>query len=435
MTIRFAHILKKLSPAARALSVPAPLSLFFLTYFVLIAAVNPYFSLWLAHHGYSASQIGLLLGIPPLMRVFGPTSWGRLADRTGQRARWIQWMAGLSCVGLCVLAFAPYAQEWRVVLAVLGLVVMHAMLSGQVPLAEALLLSHLGSNTAGYGRVRLWGSVGFFIAVLVMGTLLDWVGIELLLLMGGVVLLWHFAATLRLKDAPNQSPAHSPAPPALGLMQVLRLPYVALFLLASFFMVFGHMALYIYFSLYLEAAGYSKFVIGALWALSTVGEIAYFWWQKPLTGSMIDGYARCYWVGVARFGLLAWVAIPLGSPLWLLAALQLLHASTFAVHHGASMAYVRQLFPAQAGSTANALFNTVTYGCAGVLGALVCAAMWPVFGAQGVFTLSAASCAVGGVLAWRLRLNLKSNPVESSPKPAAEILPANGARVTPSSVT
>lgn len=394
--------------AALRRHLPAPLSLFFLTYFIFIAAVNPYFSLWLAHHGYSASHIGVLLGIPPLMRVFGPTSWGRLADRSGQRAPWIRLMACCSLVGLVLVGLAPYTGEWRLIIAVLGLGGMHAMLSGQVPLAEALLLSSLGSNTAGYGRVRLYGSVGFFVAVLVMGTLLDFAGIGILLGLGAGVLLCHVAATMRLQDTPQTvNTIEHGAIKGFTLWRVLSLPNVALFLAGAFLMVFGHMALYIYFSLYLESVGYSKVLIGGLWALSTVGEIAYFWWQKPLVGSVLDGYARCYWMGVVRFGLLAWVAIPLGSPLWLLALLQLLHTSTFAVHHSASMAYVRQLFPANAGSTANALFNTVTYGCAGVLGALACAAIWPRWGAQGVFSMSAASCALGGVLAWRLRLRLK----------------------------
>lgn len=317
-------------------------------------------------------------------------------------------MACCSLVGLVLVGLAPYTGEWRLIIAVLGLGGMHAMLSGQVPLAEALLLSSLGSNTAGYGRVRLYGSVGFFVAVLVMGTLLDFAGIGILLGLGAGVLLCHVAATMRLQDTPQTvNTIEHGAIKGFTLWRVLSLPNVALFLAGAFLMVFGHMALYIYFSLYLESVGYSKVLIGGLWALSTVGEIAYFWWQKPLVGSVLDGYARCYWMGVVRFGLLAWVAIPLGSPLWLLALLQLLHTSTFAVHHSASMAYVRQLFPANAGSTANALFNTVTYGCAGVLGALACAAIWPRWGAQGVFSMSAASCALGGVLAWRLRLRLK----------------------------
>jgi hypothetical protein len=70
------------------------------------------------------------------------------------------------------------------------------------------------------------------------------------------------------------------------------------------------------------------------------------------------------------------------------------------------MVLVKRLFPASAGSTANALFNTVTYGLAGTLGALVCAALWAGFanhGAQAVFTMSAAACALGGLLALRLR--------------------------------
>jgi PPP family 3-phenylpropionic acid transporter len=96
----------------------------------------------------------------------------------------------------------------------------------------------------------------------------------------------------------------------------------------------------------------------------------------------------------------------MGSPLWLLLILQLLHTMTFAVHHAASMVLVKRLFPASAGSTANALFNTVTYGLAGTLGALVCAFIWHAFaenGAQAIFAMSAGVCALGGVLAWRLR--------------------------------
>jgi PPP family 3-phenylpropionic acid transporter len=185
-----------------------------------------------------------------------------------------------------------------------------------------------------------------------------------------------------------------------------------LFLAASFLMVSGHMGLYIYFSLYLEAVGYSKTIIGLLWVMSTVGEVVYFWWQGGAKGAAIQpltGYTRCYWAAVLRFGALAGIAIPLGSPLWLLIGLQLLHTMTFALHHAASMVLVKRLFPASAGSTANALFNTVTYGLAGVGGALVCAAIWSGFAnsatqaAQAVFAMSAAVCAAGGVLAWRLR--------------------------------
>jgi PPP family 3-phenylpropionic acid transporter len=294
-------------------------------------------------------------------------------------------------------------------LALLGLVIMHAMLSGQVPMTESLLLQKLGANTHLYGRVRLFGSLGFIAAVMALGPLLDWLGTQWLLPLGAVMLLAHMGNSWRLDDAP---PIPATQRKHTSLMRLCRLPHVPLFLVTSFLMVFGHMALYIYFSLYLESVGYSKTIIGLLWVMSTVGEVVYFWWQghsKANTSQPLNGYTRTYWVAVVRFGALAGLAIPMGSPLWLLIGLQLLHTYTFAAHHAASMVLVKRLFPASAGSTANALFNTVTYGLAGVCGALVCAAVWSSYGtqttqaAQAVFALSACVCVMGGVLAWRLR--------------------------------
>jgi PPP family 3-phenylpropionic acid transporter len=393
-------------PSLKQVHILTALSTFFFTYFAFIGAVNPYFALWLQDSGYSAGQIGLMLAVPPALRLVGPTSWGRLADATGKRVKWLRLMAHVSAIGLLVVGLAPYGGEWRVHLALLGLGIMHAMLSGQVPLTEALLLQKLGANTHLYGRVRLYGSLGFIVAVMALGPLLDWLGTAWLLPLGAIMLLGHMANSWRLQDAP---PIASARQAPQSLWQLCRLPHVPLFLSASFLMVFGHMALYIYFSLYLESAGYSKTVIGFLWVMSTVGEVAYFWWQARASTQPLRGYTRSYWAAVLRFGAMAWVAIPLGSPLWLLIVLQLLHTFTFATHHAASMVLVKRLFPASAGSTANALFNTVTYGLAGTLGALVCAALWTAFGdegarnAQAVFTMSALACALGGLLALRLR--------------------------------
>jgi MFS transporter, PPP family, 3-phenylpropionic acid transporter len=382
------------------------LSTFFFTYFAFIGSMTTYFALWLQHSGYTPAQIGVMLALPPALRLIGPTSWGRLADATGKRVKWLRLMAHISALGLLIIALAPYAGEYRVWAALLGLAVLHAMLSGQVPLTESLLLQKLGANLQNYGRVRLFGSLGFVASVLLLGPALDWLGTQWLLGLGAIMLAAHIANSWRLQDEPAAPKAQRGH---VSLWGLFKQPHVPLFLASSFLMVFGHMALYIYFSLYLESAGYSKTMIGVLWAVSTVGEIAYFWFQARLKRDPLTGYTRCYWAAVLRFGALAWLAIPLGSPLWLLLLLQLLHTMTFAVHHAASMVLVKRLFPASAGSTANALFNTVTYGMAGTLGALVCAFIWRSFGthgAQAVYTMSALVCAAGGILAWRLRLTL-----------------------------
>ena len=56
------------------------LSNFYFLYFAFIGAFAPYFGLYLKSLGFSAFQIGVLLAVNPVARIFGPNIWGWLAD-------------------------------------------------------------------------------------------------------------------------------------------------------------------------------------------------------------------------------------------------------------------------------------------------------------------------------------------------------------------
>ena len=43
-----------------------------------------------------------------------------------------------------------------------------------MPLVEATTLTYLGKNTAHYGRIRSWGSIGFIVAVVGLGYAFDY---------------------------------------------------------------------------------------------------------------------------------------------------------------------------------------------------------------------------------------------------------------------
>ena len=61
-------------------------------------------------------------------------------------------------------------------------------------------------------------------------------------------------------------------PPHPPVWPVLRQPVVRWFFASAFFHVLAHMAVYVFFSLYLDALGYAKSTIGILWAVSVVVE-------------------------------------------------------------------------------------------------------------------------------------------------------------------
>ena len=48
------------------------LSNFYFWYFAFIGAFAPYFALYLKSLGFSAFQIGMLLAVNPVARIFGP---------------------------------------------------------------------------------------------------------------------------------------------------------------------------------------------------------------------------------------------------------------------------------------------------------------------------------------------------------------------------
>ena len=67
-------------------AVPAVrLGAFYFAYFGFVGAFAPYFSLYLKSLEFSAWDIGVLMSLLQVMRIFAPNIWGHIADRTGRR--------------------------------------------------------------------------------------------------------------------------------------------------------------------------------------------------------------------------------------------------------------------------------------------------------------------------------------------------------------
>lgn len=342
------------------------------TYFAAIGLFNPYAPLWFQSLGFSTLVIGAIASLQSWTRVVAPYAWSWVGDHGGRRVELIRLAtlgAVLSSLGLlAVQALQPMSDTELVVAVALTTALLFVANSGVVPLYEALL-AHLlhtpggGIDAQRYGRVRVWGSVGFIIAVTVFGLLLERFGIGVfpafVALMNALLLV----AAMRL-PATHADALHSePAPPVLPL---LRNPEVAWFFASIFFTVLAHTSLYAFFSLYLVSLGYGKGAVGALWAVSVAIEIVFFWTQ----GSWFPKLTAHRWLQVvAGVTVLRFAATAAGgawAPVLVLA--QLTHAITFAAHHAACIALVQRLFPGRLRGRGQALYTTLGYGVSGVVG-------------------------------------------------------------------
>jgi PPP family 3-phenylpropionic acid transporter len=364
-------------------------ALFFFAYYGYVGVFSPYASLYFADKNISATQIGILMSMMQVMRIFGPNLWGWVADHTRRRVLVLR----LTSVAAAAIFTGMFWGESFAYFFVL-LIVLNLFTSAQGPLSEAQMLSAMHGDLTHYGRLRLWGSVGFIFAVMVSGQLLDIFGITLMPTIALLLLLLVVVAAAGMREEVQQ--VHPHAMPSVRAL--LKQREVLAFFASTFLMVAAHAALYVYFSLYLAQIGYSKTVIGMMWSLGVIAEILFFYWQAPifrrysLRALMLLSLA----VGVVRFALIGFAA----DSLLLLLFAQLLHAATFGVHHSASVAVLQRWFAGPLQARGQALYISVSYGLGGSLGGLLLSACWDKFGAASVYTLASGLCAIGWVAAW-----------------------------------
>lgn len=365
------------------------LAVWYFWYFAFIGAFLPYFGLYLQSIGLSAGRIAVLMSLGQLMRLLAPLLWSWLADSTGRRVR-----IAVVSTAASFASFSVVFMTQDFVGLLIGMAILHFFWSASLPLVEALTLGHLAATPERYGRIRLWGSIGFILAVLGVGLLLDSAPIRAQLWVSWALLLGTLASALTLTEVKGH--ADRIAGP---IMEVLRQRKVVFLLAAGLFMTAAHGALYVFYSIHLVAQGYGKTVVGLLWTLGVVAEILVFLLMARISAeiSLRRILLACFALAALRFALIGWTA----GILALLVLAQLLHGASFGAHHAATMSALNRWFAAGQQARAQALYGSVAYGAGGLGGALLAGILWESAGPEIAFSAAAGLALVGLILVWR----------------------------------
>jgi PPP family 3-phenylpropionic acid transporter len=367
---------------------------FYFFYFAYLGAYTPFFTLYLLWVGRSAVEIGVLMALPAVARIVAPHLWGWLADAAGRQTPLLRatTAAGVVCF---FGVFAGNGFHWLFAV----LLLMSFFLSACLPLVEATTLAHLGENTGRYGPVRVWGSIGYIVAVVGIGYALDWTSVHFLPWMVAATMVGMLAYCWRIPE-PRTVPHASDA---LPIWSILGRPEVVALIAACALMAVAHGPYYTFYSIHLVGLGYSKAMTGWLWALGVVCEIVIFLWLPrlyaafPLRAILIASFA----LAVVRFLMIGWGA----QHLAVLLLAQGLHAATFGSFHAAAIGIVHQLFRGRHQARGQAIYGSLTYGVGGTVGALASGYAWEYLGPGPTFTLASAA-ALAGMLLLRSKLRL-----------------------------
>jgi PPP family 3-phenylpropionic acid transporter len=235
----------------------------------------------------------------------------------------------------------------------------------------------------------------------VFGVVLQEAGIEVLPVLAVATFVALAVAAWRLpRGLPSSAVAATPG--ARGVLVVMRQPAVGWFFASVFLTVLAHVPLYTFFSLYLVENGFGKTTVGLLWAVSVVGEIAFFWTQ----GHWFARWnAQAWLMAAAAAAVLRFAATAaFGDVLAVLVLAQVLHALTFAAHHASCIAVVDRHFAGALRGRGQALYATLGYGVSGVLGGLASGAISQRFGLSALFAAAAVVSVAALGCAWRSRV-------------------------------
>lgn len=364
------------------------LSTFYFVYLAGLGAYSPYFGLYLDALGHSATTISLVMSLWYGTRVFAPSIWSHYTARS---ARPIAWLRAGTLLALVLLAGF---------LLPLGIAGLFAVMAGfaffynaVMPQFESITLSHLRGQAARYGRIRIWGSIGFVLAVAGLGVLFDHVDVRLLPL----IMLPLFAALVAAAWLNDYGPDERALGEHESIARSLARPGVAVFLACTFLMQCAHGAFYVFFSLFLEQQGYAASAIGAFWSIGVLAEIAMFWFagRALMRHGTVPAMRLCLGVAAVRFMLIGWFP----DIAWVVALSQLAHALGFGLFHAALMHRITELFPPHLVGQGQGLLYGIGSGLGGVAGALLAGLAWKIGGGEAAFVACGAIALVGLAIA------------------------------------
>ncbi|WP_111496033.1 MFS transporter [Marinobacter bohaiensis] len=365
------------------------LSNLYFWFFALLGAMLPYWSLYLEDRGFSYLQIAALMATIQLTKIIAPNVWGWLGDRSGKRVRLVRLgsVMGLVCFAgvflepdfyglmLVMLAFTFF---WNAIL----------------PLYEVITLQGLGRDRARYGRVRLWGSVGFIASVALIGLVLEYVSLRWL---PAILMPLFLGIAVASFCVPSTQGEVRPERTRGGISAIVFQATVVAFFAMNFLLQVSHGAYYTFFSIHLESLGYDKFSVGLLWSLGVAAEIGLFLIMHRLFHCFS---MRAIALAALGLTLLRWVLIAEYSDVVpVLIVAQLLHAASYGALHAVSVNYIHSYFGHQHHGQGQALYSGLTYGAGGAAGAWMSGLLVEWHGTAAAFLGSAAAIVLALVIA------------------------------------
>ena len=327
---------------------------FYFVYYGSAAILLPNLPLIFDDAGYSGSQIGWLLALPPAMSIVAAPTWGAVADSTGRgRALLALALAGSGAGALALGVTTAYVATVAVMF------VFALALAPVVPFTDAASVEAI-DDTSRYGRLRLWGALGWGLAAPVAGWSIDRLGLGLAPALFAAGMLVLVVMTRQMPVSIRRTRFVSEFRTALANVNGW-IPLLSGTLVVG--VVGGTTIGYLF--LLLRSLGASSLTMGVALAIATVSEVVAFSSAGRVLGRL--GIGGTMLLGIAAGGIRLVIFGSVPSVGWALTA-QLLHGFTFSLPLAAGVMGAAKLSPKGLATTGQGVFSAVFLGLGPTIG-------------------------------------------------------------------
>ncbi|HEV2127776.1 MAG TPA: MFS transporter [Thermomicrobiales bacterium] len=346
-------------------------------YYAGIGAFIPFVALHFRELGYSGPQVGLLTALPSVGVAIGGPLAGAVADALSVH-RWVLRIALL--VGTVLALLASMIEAFPFMLAAIAPL---ALVLSPVPsMMDSYAVTASERANRSYGALRVWGSVGYMAAVLVMGRVMG-ERVSALLFVGYALCL---GLTLLTVFALPPLAERRAQPLLTGIHAATANRPLMTLLLVAYLLSIGTAAMNIYLGVHLEEIGGSASLIGVAFAISAASElpiVAFGSWFLVRLGP-VRLAALAIVVYALRFAGYSAITVPE----WVL-GIQLFHGLSYGAFLIASVTLAHRLAGQEQASTAQALLTAMSFGFGSITGSLLGGVLLDVVGTAGLFGGSA----------------------------------------------
>jgi nucleoside transporter len=319
--------------------------------------------------GFSGSQIGWIFATPAIACVVALFVGGQLADRVMSTEKLL---AALHVIGgIAMLALAFQTTFW----AFFGIMLAYQL--AYIPtmsLTNAIAFHHVQDARKDFGRIRLWGTIGWiaaswpFVFILAgkTGEALEG-ALSSIFLVAAVASFALAAFSLTLPATPPGRDAQAANAP-LEAIRFLAVPAILVLFVVTFMDALVHQAYFQLTSPFLERAGLPANWIMPAMSIGQIAEIV----TMAILGAVLSryGWRTTMAVGIAAHALRFFV-YAIGDPLWLMVAINVVHGMCYAFFFAAVYIFVDEYFPKDSRASAQGLFNLLILGLGPFFGSLL----------------------------------------------------------------